>query len=110
MFYINNYIDQDQLNQLYDLDQIKKSISNVDTVICKLKPILIKVTNLKLENARKKSKKKKIREKPKIKAITVKYYKTQKRINLFNIKKNYKNIIKDKIDLNKANNKYLLRF
>ena len=32
VFYVNNYIDKDQFNSLYDPDWIKKGIRNVDVV------------------------------------------------------------------------------
>ncbi len=49
MFYVNIYIDWDQINQLYDLNQIKKDIRNADAVARKLGPVLIRATNQKLE-------------------------------------------------------------
>lgn len=55
---------------VYNLDQIKKSIRNTDTVIYKLKLTLIKVINYRLEVTRKKKlKKEEIVEKQRIKAI-----------------------------------------
>ena len=53
VFYVNNYIDWDQFNQLYDADWFNKGIRNADAVARKLGPALIKVTNLKLEVAKK---------------------------------------------------------
>ncbi len=52
MFYVNNYIDYNQFNQLYNLDWIEKGIRNADAVACKLGPALIRATNQKLEVAR----------------------------------------------------------
>lgn len=43
--YINNYIDQDQFNELYNLNQVEKNIRNVDAISRKLKLALIKATN-----------------------------------------------------------------
>lgn len=52
MFYVNNYINWDKFNQIYDLDQIKKFIENIDAVAYKLRLALIKATNHKLEITR----------------------------------------------------------
>ena len=52
VFYINNYIKWDQLNQLYDPDWMKKGIQNVDAVARKLRPALIRATNHRLKVAR----------------------------------------------------------
>ncbi len=53
MFYVNNYIDWDQFNQLYDPDWLNKSIQNADAVARRLGPASTKATNLRLEEARK---------------------------------------------------------
>ena len=45
VFYVNNYIDWDQFNQLYDADWFNKGIQNADAIACKLGPVLIKATN-----------------------------------------------------------------
>ena len=45
VFYINNYIDWDQFNLLYNLDWIKKCIKNAYAVAYKLEPALTKATN-----------------------------------------------------------------
>lgn len=58
MDYINNYIDWDQFNQLYDSDRIEKDIRNTDAVIRKLRSILIYTTNYRLEVAREEKRKK----------------------------------------------------
>ena len=52
MFYVNNYIDWNQFNQLYNLDWMEKSIQNADVVTCKLGPALIRAINHKLEVAK----------------------------------------------------------
>ena len=52
VFYVNNYIDWDQFNQLYDADWFNKGIRNADAVARKLGPASIKVTNLRLEVAK----------------------------------------------------------
>lgn len=51
VFYVNNYIDQDQLNQLYDLDQLNKSIQNADAIAYIFWLALTKVINLRLKEA-----------------------------------------------------------
>ena len=56
MFYVNNYIDWDQFNQLYDPDWLNKSIQNADAVARRLGPASKKATNLRLEEAQKKQK------------------------------------------------------
>ena len=54
VFYVNNYINLDQFNYLYDLDWIKKDVRNVDVVAYKLGSALTRATNDKLEVAREK--------------------------------------------------------
>ena len=51
VFYINNYIDWDQFNQLYDPDWMDKGIKNADAVSHKLGPALTRATNNRLEVA-----------------------------------------------------------
>lgn len=46
MFYVNNYIDWDQFNKLYDLDWMEKCVRNADAVAHKLKPASTKATKL----------------------------------------------------------------
>ena len=58
IFYINNQIDWNQFNQLYDADQFNKGIRNADAVARKLRPASIKTTNLRLEVAKKEVQKK----------------------------------------------------
>lgn len=45
VFDINNYINQNQFKKLYNLNQIKNSIQNANTVAYKLKSTLIKIIN-----------------------------------------------------------------
>ncbi len=45
VFYVNNYIDLDQFNKLYDPDWIEKGIRNSDIVTRKLGPALTRATN-----------------------------------------------------------------
>lgn len=53
-FYVNNYIDQNQFNQLYVFNQLKKDIQNADIITNKFLPVLIKATNLRRKKTRKK--------------------------------------------------------
>lgn len=54
IFYVNNYIDWSQFNQLYTLDWLEKSVQNADVVAQKLIPASSKTTDLKREEAKKK--------------------------------------------------------
>ena len=73
VFYVNNYIDWDQFNQLYDADWFNKNIWNADAVARKLEPALIKVTNLKLKVAKEEVRiKHKVVERRKAEAATAK--------------------------------------
>ena len=58
VFYVKNYIDWDQFNQLYDADWFNKGIRNADAVTRKLGPASIKATNLRLKVAKKEVQKK----------------------------------------------------
>ena len=53
VFYINNYIDWDQFNQLYNSDWMEKSIRNANIIARKLRPTSTRVINESLEVARK---------------------------------------------------------
>ena len=54
VFYVNNYIDWDQFNQLYAPDWLEKGVRNADAVAWKLTPVSTKATDLRREEARKK--------------------------------------------------------
>ncbi len=54
VFYVNNYIDWDQFNQLYAPDWLEKGVQNADAVAQKLTSASTKVTDLRREEARKK--------------------------------------------------------
>ena len=54
MFYVNNYIDWNQFNQLYALDWLEKGIQNADIVAWKLSTVLTKATDLRKKEAEKK--------------------------------------------------------
>lgn len=97
MFYVNNYISWDQLNKLYDLDWLKKNIRNVDEVASKLKSVLIKVINQRLEAVKKKKRKKeKKMERQKTKTMATKCQRARREISLLSEEKeNYKSYIWD---------------
>lgn len=89
MFYINNYIDQNLFNQLYDLNYIEKDIRSAYTVVCKLRPALTRTTNHKLKVAREnKQKREEMVEKQKTNAMTIKHQRVRGRISLFSKEKN----------------------
>ena len=73
VFYVNNYIDWNQFNQLYDANWFNKDIRNADAIACKLRPASIKATNLRLEVAKEEVRKKyKVVERWKAEAAAVK--------------------------------------
>ncbi len=73
IFYVNNYINLDQFNQLYNLDRIEKNIRNVDAVACKLGLASTKATNQRLEVAREERQtKEEIVERQKTKTMAIK--------------------------------------
>lgn len=111
VFYINNYINWNEFNQLYDLDLMEKDIQNADVVARKLWPALIRATNHRLEDAiKKKQKREKIVKKQKAKALVAKCCRTRKGINWSNTKKeNYESDTKDDMDIDQANDKYSLQ-
>lgn len=74
VFYVNNNINWDQFNQLYNLNQIEKGTKNRDVVTRKLGLALTRVINHRLEVVReKKLKREEIVERPKTKAIIIKH-------------------------------------
>ncbi len=78
VFYVNNYIDWDQFNQLYHLDMIEKSIRNIDVVARKLGVASIRATNHRLEVAREEKRKREERvERRKAEAIAAKHHKNR---------------------------------
>ena len=85
VFYINNYIDWDQFNQLYDADWFNKSMRNANAVARQLEPASIKATNLKLEVAKEKIRKKhEVVERRKAEAAAAKQQKDRESISSFN--------------------------
>ena len=101
MFYVNNYIDWDQFNQLYNPDWIEKSIRNVDVFACKLGPALIRATNQKLEVTREeRQKREEMVEKRKTEAMTAKYRRPRGEISLSSEEEeNYESDTGDETDL-----------
>lgn len=110
MFYINNYIDWDQFNQLYNSNQIEKGIKNTNAIIRKLELALTKITNHRLEVAREeKQKKEEIIKKQRTKAIVAKRQRIRKEISLSNEEeKNYESDIRDKTNPDQADDEYSL--
>lgn len=106
MFYVHNYIDWDQFNELYDPKWIKKDIRNADVVAYKLGLALTKVTNQRLEIAREeKQKREEMVEKQKTETMTTKYQRIRGGISLSNKeKRDYKSNIRDEMDPDKAGN------
>ena len=85
VFYVNNYIDWDQFNQLYDADWFNKGIQNADEVACKFGPASIKVTNLRLKVAKEEAQKKqKVVERRKVEAAATKRQRDKEGISLSN--------------------------
>ena len=56
VFYVNNYIDWDQFNQLYALNWLNKNIQNADTVTQKLTLGSTKIIDLKKKRLEKSKK------------------------------------------------------
>ena len=79
MFYVNNYIDWDEFNQLYNLKWMEKGIHNADAIARKLKPALTKATNLRRVEARKKEE---VVDRQKAKAIAKKQLRNRGRNSL----------------------------
>ena len=93
VFYINNYIDWDQFNQLYDLDWMKKGIRNTNAVAHKLGVGSTRATNDRLEIVREERRKKEeMIEKWKVKAIATKWCGARRGINLSSKEENESNI------------------
>lgn len=79
IFYINNYINQDQFNQLYNFNWLNKNIQNKNAVVCRLQPALTKAINLKLEKTQKKQKASK---KQKVEIVAAKRHRDREKISL----------------------------
>lgn len=84
VFYVVNNIDWDLFNQLYNFNQQAKDISNVDTVVHKLRLVLTRATNNRLEVTRKKRRKREeIMERQKAEAMAEHQRKTKEEISSF---------------------------
>ena len=109
VFYINKYINWNQFNQLYDSDEMEKSISNANAIVRKLQPALIRVTNNRLEAVEEKRRKKEeIMEKQKAKAMAAKRRRTRRKISSSNKREDESDTGND-TDPDQANDKYLLQ-
>ncbi len=104
MFYVNNFIDWDQFNQLYDPDLMEKGIRNADAVARKLGPALTRATNQRLEITRKERRKREeIVEKWKTEAMAAKRRRARRGISLYSEEeKNYENDTGDETDPDQA--------
>lgn len=81
MSYVNNYVDWDQLNELYNLHWIGKNIRSIYTVARKLKLVLTKATNYRLEIVKEeRQKREEMIKKQKTKAMAVKRQKIRKEL------------------------------
>ena len=110
VFYVNNYIDWDQFNQLYDPNWMKKGVQNADAVARKPGPALTRVNNYKLEVVREKRRKREeMVERWKIEAIAAKYCKNRGGISMSNEEKgNYESDTRNDTDPDQADDKYPL--
>ncbi len=106
VFYINNYIDWDQFNQLYDPDWMEKGIRNADAVVRKLGPALTRAINQRLEVAREERRKREeMVERRKTEAIAAKRQRARGGISLSSEEEeNYESDTEDETDLDQANN------
>ena len=106
MFSVNNYINWDQFNQLYDPDWIEKGIRNADAVVCKLRPASTRATNQRLEVAREERRKREeIMKKRKTKAMAAKQRRARGGISSSNEEEeNYESNTGDETNPNQASN------
>lgn len=111
VFYVNNYIDWDYFNQLYDPDCMEKSIQNADAVVLKLRLASTNATNHRLEVAKEEQHKREgIMEIRKIEAMATKCCRNRGRISLSSREeRNYVNDTGDNTDPEQANDKYPLQ-
>ena len=109
VFYVNNYIDWDQFNQLYDFDWMEKDIKNADAVARKLGPASIRATNDRLEAAREERRKREeMMERRKAEPMAAKRRRARGEISLSGEKKDESDT-RDDTDPDQANDKYLLQ-
>ncbi len=105
VFYVNNYIDWDQFNQLYNPDWMEKDVKNVDAVVRKLRPALTRAINQKLEVAREERRKREeIGERRKTEAMAMKRQRARGGLSSSSKEEeNYESDIRDETDLDQAN-------
>ena len=109
VFYINNHIDWDQFNQLYDPDWMEKDIKNADAVARKLGPASTRTINNRFEAVREKRRKKEeMMERRKAEAMAAKQRRARKQIS-FSSKEEDKSDTGDDTDLDQVNDEYLLQ-
>ncbi len=106
VFYVNNYINCDQFNQLYNPDWMEKSIRNADAVVCKLGQASTRTTNQRLEVVKEeRQKREEIVEKQKTEAMVAKRWRARRGISLSSEKmKNYKSNTGDETNPDQADN------
>ena len=109
VIYINNYIDWDQFNQLYDSEWMEKGIRNANAIAYKLGPALTRATTHRLKVARKEGRKRKeIIERRKAEPMAAKRRRARGVISLSSEKENESNI-GDDMNLDQANVEYPLQ-
>ena len=83
VFYVNNYIDWNQFNQLYDPDWIEKGIKNADAVVHKLGSASPRAINDRLEVAREERRRRKeMMERQKAEVMVAKRHRSRGGISL----------------------------
>ncbi len=105
VFYVNNYNDWDQFNQLYDPDWMEKGIRYADAVARKLGLASTRVTNQRLEIAREaRQKREEILERRKTEAMVAKCQRARGGISLSSKEKEiYESDTEDETDPDQAN-------
>ena len=111
MFYVNNYIDWNKFNQLYDPDWMKKGIRNANAIARKLGPASTRATNDRLKVAKEKRRKREVMmERRKAEFIAAKRRRTREGISLSNKEEDGNDTEDDtdpdRADLDQANDKY----
>lgn len=110
VFYVNNNIDWDQFNQLYDSDWIEKVTKSADAIARKFGLALTRVTNYRLKVAREKGQKREeIVEKWRRKAMAAKRQRARGGISLSSKEeRNYEINTGDETDPDQVNDEYPL--
>ena len=112
VFYVNNYIDLDQFNQLYGFDWMENGVQNTDAVAHKLRLASIRVSNHKLEVAKEERRKRQeMVERQKTEVMTAKHCRDRGGISLsIEEEGNYESDTRDDTDSDQANDKYPLQY